>query len=43
VIESTELRAFYDLLREDDLSSKPRKVQMRGADSLLAALGAAPL
>jgi hypothetical protein len=43
VIESTELRAFYDLLREDDLSSKPRKVQMRGANSLLAALGAAPL
>jgi hypothetical protein len=43
VIESTELRAFYDLLREDDLSSKPREVQLRGVGSLLVALGDATL
>jgi hypothetical protein len=43
VIESTELRAFYDLVREDDLTSRPQEVQLRGAGSLLAALGTAPL
>jgi hypothetical protein len=43
VIESTELRAFYDLRREDDLSSKPRELPLGEAGSLLAAFGAATL
>jgi hypothetical protein len=42
VIESTDLRAFYDLRREDDLSSEPREVRLREAGSLLEAFGAAP-
>jgi hypothetical protein len=42
VIESTELRAFYDLLREDDLSGIPREVQVGTEGSLLSALGSAP-
>jgi hypothetical protein len=43
VIESTDLRAFYDLRREDDLSSKPLEVPLGSAGSLLAAFGAATL
>jgi hypothetical protein len=43
VIESTELRAFYDLRREDDLSSQPLEVPLGGEGSLLAAFGAATL
>jgi hypothetical protein len=42
VIESTELRAFYELRREDDLSSEPREMRLRAAGSLLEAFGAAP-
>ncbi len=39
VIESTELRGFYDLRCEHDLSSEPREVALGSAESLLAALG----
>lgn len=38
VIESTELRAFYDLRCEHDLSSQPREVSLGSGESLLAAL-----
>jgi hypothetical protein len=40
VIDTTELRAFYDLRREDDLSSAPQEVSMRSARSLLAVFNA---
>jgi hypothetical protein len=36
VIESTELRAFYDLRCEHDLTSTPREVTLRSAASLLS-------
>jgi hypothetical protein len=38
VIESTELRAFYELRTEHDLSGDPRAIDPAGAESLLAAL-----
>jgi hypothetical protein len=42
VIESTELRAFYDLQCEHDLSSQPREVSLESPESLLASLEASP-
>jgi len=39
VIESTELRAFYDLRSEHDLSGDSRAIDLASAESLLAALG----
>lgn len=39
VIESTELRGFYDLRCEHDLSSMPRQVALGSKESLLSALG----
>jgi hypothetical protein len=39
VIESTELRAFYDLQSEHDLSSQPREVSLGSPESLLSTLG----
>jgi hypothetical protein len=41
VIESTELRAFYELQCEHDLSSQPREVSLGSFESLLASLGVA--
>lgn len=38
VVESTVLRAFYDLRAEHDFSSHPRRVDLSSAKSLLAAL-----
>lgn len=38
VIESTELRAFYDLRTEHDFSDLPREVALMGPGSLLADL-----
>lgn len=38
VIESTELRAFYELQCEHDLSAEPREVALQSQESLLAAL-----
>ena len=38
VIESTELRAFYDLRSEHDFSADPREIPLGSAQSLLAAL-----
>lgn len=38
VIESTELRAFYEVTGEFDFSASPREIDAAGADSLLAAL-----
>jgi len=38
VIESTELRAFYDLRTEHDLSADPREISIASPESLLAAL-----
>ena len=43
MIEATELRALYELRREDDLSSAPLEVPLGGAGSLLSALGATTL
>jgi len=40
VIESTELRAFYDLRTEHDFSDEPRAVDLGSAASLLAGLRA---
>ena len=40
VIESTELRAFYDLRTEHDFSDEPREVDLSSAASLLAGLRA---
>ena len=40
VIESTELRAFYDLRTEQDFSDEPRAVDLAWAASLLAGLRA---
>lgn len=40
VIESTELRAFYDLRTEHDFSDEPRAVDLASAASLLAGLRA---
>ena len=40
VIESTELRAFYDLRTEHDFSADPREIPLGSAQSLLAALAA---
>ncbi len=37
-IESTELRAFYDLQCVHDLSSEPREVSLQSHESLLAGL-----
>jgi hypothetical protein len=39
VIESTELRAFYDLPCEHDLSSTPRQILLGSPESLLQAFG----
>ena len=39
VIESTELRAFYDLRCEHDLSSAPRHIVLGSAESMLSGLG----
>ena len=39
VIESTEVRDFYDLRCEHDLSSEPREVALGSEVSLLSALG----
>ena len=38
VIESTELREFYELGSEHDFTAEPREVDRGSADSLLAAL-----
>jgi len=38
VIESTELRAFYDLRTEHDFSDLPREVALGSPESLLARL-----
>lgn len=38
VIESTELRAFYEVAGEFDFSALPREIDAAGVDSLLAAL-----
>jgi hypothetical protein len=38
VIESTELRAFYDLRTEHDFSDAPREIDLGSAASLLAAM-----
>ncbi len=38
VIESTELRAFYELRTEHDFSDDPREVDPASAESLLGAL-----
>lgn len=38
VVESTELRAFYELRTEHDFSGDPREIDAAGAESLLAAL-----
>lgn len=38
VIESTELRAFYDLQTEHDFSADPRQIALGSPESLLAAL-----
>jgi hypothetical protein len=38
VVESTELRAFYDLRCQHDLTSTPREVTLRSALSLLSSL-----
>jgi hypothetical protein len=38
VIESTELRAFYELRSEHDFSGAPRAIDPGSAESLLAAL-----
>ena len=44
VIESTVLRAFFDLRTEHDLSADPREIELGSAESLLSsfdrALGA---
>jgi hypothetical protein len=40
VIESTELREFYDLRCEHDLTSAPREVALRSAVSLLSSFDA---
>lgn len=42
VIESTELRAFYELRTEHDFSDDPRAVDPASAESLLAALRGGP-
>jgi hypothetical protein len=39
VIESTELRAFYDLRTEHDLSSQPSEISLASPESLLSHLG----
>ncbi len=39
VIESTELRAMYELRTEHDLTGEPREIEVGSAESLLAALG----
>ena len=39
VIESTVLRAFFDLRTEHDLSAAPREIERGSADSLLASFG----
>lgn len=39
VIESTELRAFYELSSEYDFSGEPREIGLASPASLLAALG----
>jgi len=38
VIESTELRAFFDLRSEHDFSETPRRIDLASAESLLGAL-----
>jgi hypothetical protein len=38
VVESTELRAFYDLRTEHDFSGAPRQIDLTSSQSLLAAL-----
>jgi hypothetical protein len=38
VIESTELREFYALGSEHDLTAEPREIEPTSGDSLLAAL-----
>ncbi len=38
VIESTELRAFYELRTEHDFSANPRQIDPSSAESLLASL-----
>lgn len=38
VIESTELRAFYDLRTEHDFTAEPRQVDLTSDESLLTAL-----
>jgi len=38
VIESTELRAFYDLRTEHDFSGDPRPIALGSPESLVAAL-----
>ncbi|MEI7794632.1 MAG: hypothetical protein WCI83_08320 [Thermoleophilia bacterium] len=40
VIESTELRAFYDLRTEHDFGDEPRAIDLASAASLLAGLRA---
>lgn len=42
VIESTELRAFYELRAEHDFSGDPREIEIGSAESLLQALGVSP-
>lgn len=39
VIESTELRAFYELRCEHDLSSSPRQIGLGSSESMLKAFG----
>ncbi len=39
VIESTELRAFYELRSEHDFSGEPQEIEIGSAASLLHALG----
>lgn len=38
IIESTELRAFYDLRTEHDLSGDPQEISIASPESLLATL-----
>lgn len=41
VIESTELRAFFELRSEHDFSADPREIEIGGAESLLRLLAQA--
>jgi hypothetical protein len=42
VIESTEMRAFYELRCEHDLSSSPRQIELASSESMLKVFGDSP-